>query len=931
MRRMIGSAAVVFAALALATATAQAASGTFHPRVGAALGLFPSLNSTNVATGSPVNAVYHGGPVMNGGVTVHTIFWAPAGYQFSAGYEPLIQQFLTDTAAASGTTSNAFSAVIQAGMMTGPDTAVPGSYSISYSATTDSINDTNPYPALASQCASPNGVSTCLTDAQIQSEIDAVAPTSERGLGNLWYVLLPPNVDECINAGVCGTNAFGGYHSLADLPGGLTIYSLVIDPVIEVVIGPGSDPQGNPDAETTIDIIAHETNEAITDPEGTGWMDPNGFEIGDKCEFGPQIGTPLGFATDGAPFNQLINGHQYLIQEMWSNDDHGCVQRTTQSGSPLPLPQVNLSQYSSTVTGDIGSTTAGVGVQVDLFRATAAGVADVAQGSTTTDSSGDWSVSLAPFAVGDDRDLILVSYSGSALAPDFIPTGSGGNPFTESGWTGWFDLNTGFDISNTSGGFITVGPCFQTGVLSLQVGASLIDATHGCNTQTDTSTVTTGPISAGEAVTMSTNDNRGFLEPEPVMPSVDPTGNEAGALVDLTVKLGEPDAFSSFFGPQAGVLPFTTPTGLASCAADLQSGTASCTGLVPGNAYTVTRARGSDTLAGVADGTGTVAVGPFDGPQPLIGGDQLTLSNGATTLTTLHVAALVAHITGAQTVLNADSTCQPGQYYGPPLSANPISSAAGLTGFGGATLTGEICPAGGSAAGLSTAAIEQSDDASGGLTQTEVADIEDTSPIDGEIVYGPFTALAPAGFPGPNNSVVPSTDAVSLSITPAGSATPVFAAANVNTTGGVAVTGLAPGNYDATWTWSDSNGDARTMATRFVEEPAGGATGSAGPAGPAGPPGPAGNVKVTVTCKVAHSDIVCTVQYAHIAKRGSVFVRISRGRQIAGLAHAQLRRGRARLTVHMRHAVAAGKWTVTLVRLGTGGSAQTSTMTVRLR
>jgi hypothetical protein len=86
-----------------------------------------------------------------------------------------------------------------------------------------------------------------------------------------------------------------------------------------------------------------------------------------------------------------------------------------------------------------------------------------------------------------------------------------------------------------------------------------------------------------------------------------------------------------------------------------------------------------------------------------------------------------------------------------------------------------------------------------------------------------------------------------------------------------------------------------------------------------------------VTCKVVHSDVVCTVEYAHIAKRGSVFVRISRGRRIAGLAHAALRNGRARVTVHMRHAIAAGRWTVTLVRLGAGGSAQTTTMRVRLR
>ena len=76
-----------------------------------------------------------------------------------------------------------------------------------------------------------------------------------------------------------------------------------------------------------------------------------------------------------------------------------------------------------------------------LFRATPQGTAaDGADSTTTTDANGDWSLSIAPFAPGDDRDVIVVQYTGSPLAPDFIATGSGGNALTESGWTGFFDL-----------------------------------------------------------------------------------------------------------------------------------------------------------------------------------------------------------------------------------------------------------------------------------------------------------------------------------------------------------------------------------------------------------------------------------------------------------------------------------------------------------
>src|ERR1039458_3324103 len=477
-----------------------------------------------------------------------------------------MNQFLTGAAAASGTTSNVFSALREYGEQTGTATAVSGSYSIAYDATSDSIDDVDRYPS-SGDCASPSGVPTCLTDGQVQAEIDTVAPADERGLGNLWFVLLPPNVDECITVGSCGTNSFAGYHEAMDRAGGLTIYGVIIDPIVEVVSGQGGDPEGNPDGEATIDTVAHETVEAITDPVGTGWFDADGFEVGDKCEVGPQIGSPLGYAANGSPYDQLIGGHEYLIQEMWSNDDGGCVQRTTQTASPLPLPQINLTQFSSTVSGNIGSDTAGVRVTVAVYRkrrgsaattptgsgattptssgattprsalatkvvrastttgSNGAGRAPcpstrsalapkVVRASTTTGSNGAWSLSLAPFAVGDDRDLITVTYSGAAPVPDFITPGAGGNPFEEGGWTGWSDLDNGADVSNRSGGFVTLGPCFQTGVLTLDVGGTDYAATDACNTQTDTSTIATGPISAGEAVTVSSVDNRAFTRSE---------------------------------------------------------------------------------------------------------------------------------------------------------------------------------------------------------------------------------------------------------------------------------------------------------------------------------------------------------------------------------------------------------------------------------
>ncbi len=83
-------------------------------------------------------------------------------------------------------------------------------------------------------------------------------------------------------------------------------------------------------------------------------MDPNGFETADKCENGPQQGTPLGYAGDGSPYNQLIDGHPYLLQDIWSNTRSGCVQSSTTVASTRPCTRSNLRQFSSPVSGNLG-------------------------------------------------------------------------------------------------------------------------------------------------------------------------------------------------------------------------------------------------------------------------------------------------------------------------------------------------------------------------------------------------------------------------------------------------------------------------------------------------------------------------------------------------------------------------------------------------
>jgi hypothetical protein len=811
-----------------------AVKGVFHPRIGPALGVVPALTFRNgrlqpaQSASQPLTPVtYHGGQTMTGGVTIHAIFWSGGTNPFQGrppgaphNYIGMVNQYLTDVADASTGTSgqtctavhcNVFTVESQFGWGTTPSGLTHGAYSVHYGPG-DAMIDTHPYPSKSEQCASPQNVPTCVTDAQVQAEIDRIinATHRSRGLHDIWYVFTPPGVDECISPGACESNAFGGYHSVSDLGHGATIYAYTGDPIVETtgVNDPGNDPEGYPDAEVVISIIAHEVNEAMSDPEGVGYMDPNGFEIGDKCEFGPQTGTPLGFAPDGSPYNQVVNGHKYLLQEMWANRDNSnnpdCVQATTSTSNPLPLPQVYLTQFSRTVRGNIEHHSAGVSVEVKLQRASASGTpVTVASASTTTAGDGSWSVSLGAHAVGDDRDVITIDYSGTgAPTPEQeqILTGNGGNPFTASGWTGWVDMDNGSFLTNTQNvqGFaaptITLEPCFQTGVEAYSVAgvAGSESPTDFCNTASGGATAPLkAAVTPGQAVTWSSLDDRAFT------PLGDPNPNLTGALVRLTVPAGEPDSVSSFSNPFV-VIP---QGGFPACTGDLEAETVACTGLVPGRTYTVKD--GTKNASGKADPTGAMSV-----RLAIKGGDRVALSNGSRTLTTLHVAHLRVEIKGKQAVVSG-GRCQPGEYFGPPVTTPPANASAGSI-AGGSALTGEICPLNGNAAGLPTSAIAQTDEFSGGQTVVEVPSIVRISPSRGENVSGAFTARARAGFAGPNTTI-------SLRITRSGKT--VFSARNVDTKSGVNVSGLRRGTYTAIWTLTDANGDTRTVVTQFFEQP----------------------------------------------------------------------------------------------------------------
>jgi hypothetical protein len=84
-------------------------------------------------------------------------------------------------------------------------------------------------------------------------------------------------------------------------------------------------PNGNTGADGMASIIAHETEEAASDPELNAWYDTRGAENADKCAW--TFGTTY-TTGNGSQANMNLGGLNFLIQRNWVNASGGyCAQK----------------------------------------------------------------------------------------------------------------------------------------------------------------------------------------------------------------------------------------------------------------------------------------------------------------------------------------------------------------------------------------------------------------------------------------------------------------------------------------------------------------------------------------------------------------------------------------------------------------------------
>ena len=158
----------------------------------------------------------------------------------------------------------------------------------------------------------------------VSHAIGAGLPNDPNGV---YLVLTSSDVSE--TSGFCRT--YCGFHTHATILGNDLKYAFIgnVDKCqsgCEIqATGPNSPATGVGGADGMSNVITHETEEAITDPDLNAWFDASGNEDADKCNF--KFG-PTQTAPNGSKFNQTFGGKNWMIQMEWENSRGGGCDQT---------------------------------------------------------------------------------------------------------------------------------------------------------------------------------------------------------------------------------------------------------------------------------------------------------------------------------------------------------------------------------------------------------------------------------------------------------------------------------------------------------------------------------------------------------------------------------------------------------------------------
>jgi hypothetical protein len=305
--------------------------------------------------------------------STYFVYWQPTGAPaFPKGYETAVTDFFKGLEHENGSDQNFYSVLTQYGVK---DETHFGK----------AIKDKDPYPAESSGCdlSEERPLSTpCISVRQVTAEIKELVkkhklPAQRNEAGqfeatNTFFLMLPPGVSVCdstyethVTIGCSGLR-YCAYHDFS------VNYSEQDESPVWAVMPylPGvkgcEDPQHpNSAYEDEFPPLEHEFAEMATDPYGVGWFNQStdgAEEVADICiqdtwsypsqAFHEKMAwrTALGTAPNGALYNQVIDGHEYYLQQLYSNATETCVQRSGKLALPTPTV-TKLSPAKGSVAG----------------------------------------------------------------------------------------------------------------------------------------------------------------------------------------------------------------------------------------------------------------------------------------------------------------------------------------------------------------------------------------------------------------------------------------------------------------------------------------------------------------------------------------------------------------------------------------------------
>jgi hypothetical protein len=262
-----------------------------------------------VSTGHGIN--YHGGPVMKGTPNVYVIWygnWNGTGSNTTAT-RTAIEHFLSTI----------------------------GGSALELVNSTYGDNSGNVTGAVRFGGSTIVSSSTNLSDSSLQTTVSNALNNGSlpRDSNGVYFVLSSSNINE--TSGFC--TQYCGFHTRATLGGVDIKYSFVgnVDRCpsgCEIQsTGPNSPASGVGGIDGMANVISHELEEAISDPDLNAWFDTSGQENADKCNF--NFGATSTCNANGlcsasagaAKYNQTFGSHNYMLQQNWRNNGSGtCAQ-----------------------------------------------------------------------------------------------------------------------------------------------------------------------------------------------------------------------------------------------------------------------------------------------------------------------------------------------------------------------------------------------------------------------------------------------------------------------------------------------------------------------------------------------------------------------------------------------------------------------------